>query len=50
MIGTPWALAFCTIVAAAVESTGSSTIALTPWASAESICCCCFAASESAFW
>jgi hypothetical protein len=50
MIGTSCALAFCTIVAAAAESTGSRTIALTPCVSAESTCCCCLAASASAFW
>ena len=37
------------IIAAAL-STGSMTMALTPWASTELACCCCLAASAWAFW
>jgi len=50
MTGTFCAWAVLTIVAAAAESTGSITIALTPWASIELACCCCLDASASAFW
>src|SRR3569833_1962731 len=39
-----------TIDAAAAESTGSMTMALTPCASTELACCCCLAASAPAFW